>query len=565
MLSVDNEMSQSEVRHLSVLLLGATDRDPEPQAWVQPHWHVTRVATFEEALTALHAKPFDLVVSRAADFLPFQNIHFSGQAAAIIDNVDQGVAIVNETGALDWANSKLLSFPQDVRDFVTRCCIETFAIAKDTADGEDAKCRRDTYVSQTGESFEITATPVTDPKRGVTEVAAVVREATNAKRLQHKIDAIDQAGRELLNLDTENFAQLDTQQRLSLLEQKVLRCTEDLLHFDNFVIFVLDKKNNKLEPMLVSRMPEDRAHTELYGVPEGNGVCGYVAARGRSYICSDTSKDPRYVRGIDKARSSLSVPLRLRDQVVGVANFESTKLAAFSEDDRQFAEIFGRYLALSLQILELLVCERRTTTGQLGTNVMAEITGPLNDILTEAENLIEDYIGHDDLRHRIRVISENAVKIRESIKHVTSEKPGLIGVRSSKAQPNDPALDGKRILLADDEEIIRDTVRDVLCGHGCDVTVACDGTEALALLADASFDLVLSDIKMPGKSGYDVFAATKEINSDTPVMLMTGFGYDPNHTIVRARREGLAAVLFKPFKVDQLVGEVRTALQNVTK
>jgi DNA-binding NtrC family response regulator len=41
---------------------------------------------------------------------------------------------------------------------------------------------------------------------------------------------------------------------------------------------------------------------------------------------------------------------------------------------------------------------------------------------------------------------------------------------------------------------------------------------------------------------------------------MTGFGYDPNHNIVRASQEGLAAVLFKPFKVDQMLQEVRKAL-----
>ena len=41
---------------------------------------------------------------------------------------------------------------------------------------------------------------------------------------------------------------------------------------------------------------------------------------------------------------------------------------------------------------------------------------------------------------------------------------------------------------------------------------------------------------------------------------MTGFGYDPSHSIIRAEPEGLAAVLFKPFKVDELLKEVRTAL-----
>ena len=45
-----------------------------------------------------------------------------------------------------------------------------------------------------------------------------------------------------------------------------------------------------------------------------------------------------------------------------------------------------------------------------------------------------------------------------------------------------------------------------------------------------------------------------------PVIFMTGFGYDPNHSIIRAHQEGLTAVLFKPFKVEQLLGEIRNAL-----
>jgi DNA-binding NtrC family response regulator len=72
---------------------------------------------------------------------------------------------------------------------------------------------------------------------------------------------------------------------------------------------------------------------------------------------------------------------------------------------------------------------------------------------------------------------------------------------------------------------------------------------------------VLSDIKMPNRSGYEVFAAAKDRRPDCAVILMTGFGYDPNHSIIRARREGLSAVLFKPFKVDQLISELRSALQ----
>ena len=78
---------------------------------------------------------------------------------------------------------------------------------------------------------------------------------------------------------------------------------------------------------------------ELFAEQEGNGISGYVAATGRSYICPDVERDPRYVMGLDQAKSSLTVPLRLHDKVIGIFNVESRQRAAFNEDDRQFAEI----------------------------------------------------------------------------------------------------------------------------------------------------------------------------------------------------------------------------------
>ena len=360
-------------------------------------------------------------------------------------------------------------------------------------------------------------------------------------------------------------AEADLKRFASLLEQKILRCTQDVLNFENFEIRVLDPNTNTLELALFAGIPAEGANVELHAQAEGSGICGYVAAKGRSYLCPDVLRDTRYIPGIENARSSLTVPLRFQERIVGVANFESTRVAAFTEDDRQFAEIFGRYIALALHLLELLVTERQVTTGQLGRNVMAEITAPLNDILTDVENLVEDYIGHDDLRHRLRTISGNAVRIRESVKDLTAAKPCVIGARTTANRRTDPDLDGRSILLADDEEILRDTVRDVLTGYGCHVVTAADGAMAIDLLSRQKFDLVLSDIKMPVKNGYEVFAAAKHANAATPVILTTGFGYDPNHSIIRARREGLAAVLFKPFKVDQLLAEIRTALKACTK
>ncbi len=553
-------MGESRTKPIHVLLLIESDLG-EVFSFIADDTRIDRASDIEEAIQMLQHDFYDIVVSKPGDFLPAGGIHFSKEATAIFDGVSQGVGIANDAGELQWANPKLLAFPEEVRLRVCRYCRETFEWAQsEVANQADMiHARRFIFSIAANDHYELTATPVIDLHHRITQVAAVVWETTTAKSLQNKIDAIDRAGQELLSFDAEQIARLEVQDRLSLLEQRILRCTQELLHFDNFEIRILNKNDNKLELVLAFGMPNEVLDADIYASTDGNGIRGYVAARGTSYICPNTSKDPRYRPGISHAKSSLTVPLTLQDKVVGVANFESTKLAAFNEDDRQFAEIFGRYIALALNVFELLVTERRTTTGRLGSDVMAEITTPLNDIMTDVENLIEDYIGHDDLRHRLRTISGNTDRIRETIKNMTSAKAVPIGMRSATPR-HDPLLVDKKVLIADDEDVIRDTVCDILSGYGCKVSVATDGEAAIDLIAQQAFDLVLSDIRMPKKNGYEVFAAAKEANSHTPVILTTGFGYDPNHTIIRARREGLAAVLFKPFKVDQLLDEIRMAL-----
>jgi DNA-binding NtrC family response regulator len=125
----------------------------------------------------------------------------------------------------------------------------------------------------------------------------------------------------------------------------------------------------------------------------------------------------------------------------------------------------------------------------------------------------------------------------------------------------DPIIGGSTVLVADDDANLRTTISDVLRKYKANVVVVANGQEAISQIHQRSFNLVISDIKMPDKTGYDVFAAARRTSSFTPVILMTGFGYDPNHSIVRASHEGLQAVLFKPFKVNQLLSEVRKALQ----
>ncbi len=554
-------MNDANISIGRILFLQGSPAESNPSAELLKQFGDVRVvSSLQSALAALAEEPVDLVVAPPEVFRLIGRQTGGPQMHAVLDAIGQGICMVELDGRMVWSNAKLAQYPPAVCERIQKHCTESFG----RSDGQQAGGHRPRALSLITEGeqyFETTFTPIVDEASGKTLLVVVVSNVTRARRLQQKMDAIDNAGRELMRVDIEQLSKMDVRQRLELLERKILRYTRELLHFDNFAIRLLDKNTNKLEMVLCAGLPIEAQQIDIYASTENSGISGYVAATGRSYICPDVANDPRYLTGIDNARSSLTVPLRLHDQVIGILNIESDKLAAFSEDDRQFAEIFGRYVAIALHILDLLVVERCTTTGRLADDVSAEISGPLSDILADATTLMEDYIGHDDLRHRLQGITDNVVKIRDSIRQVTKPVGGILG-SMPKQQQSDPLLEGKSVLVVDDEEIIRLTVQDVLSKCGCEVETARDGTEALAMVNCRSYDLVISDIRMPGFNGYQIFQATRNAIPGCPVIFITGFGYDPNHSIIRANAEGLAAVLYKPFKVDQLLTEVRAAVSK---
>ncbi|MCB9849461.1 MAG: response regulator [Phycisphaerales bacterium] len=528
---------------------------------------VREVDSLAGAIDLISREPVDLVLADPTPLLALTSAGSYHATASMLERAPTGMCVCDTDGKFLWANPRMLAYGPVVAEKVKDLCRDALEWAREGAFDRPSHVRgRQSLVELEGAAFEVSITPVVDDAGKITQAAALVWDATRERSLREKIDAIDKAAEELVSLDAEQIQRLDVQQRLDLLEQKLIRYTLELMNFDNFTVHLLDKKTNKLDLVLSTGMPSQVDEIPIYAQPEGNGVCGYVAARGCSYLCPDISQDSRYIQGIAEARSCLAVPLRLHGEVIGVFNVESKQPNAFNEDDRQFAEIFARHIAMALHILNLLVSERHRTTGQLASDVGSEITGPLNDIVTEIQNLVEDYIGHDELRARLNQVGDNAAKIRDALRRMTSPQRGLIDRRrSTNATGGDPILQGRRILVVDDEDVIRETVGDVLRGCGCEIQEASNGAEGIARIGESDFDLVLSDIKMPEHSGYEVFAAAKERNKDCPVILMTGFGYDPNHSIVRARREGLAAVLFKPFKVEQLLGEIRTAIRSVEK
>jgi two-component system, sensor histidine kinase SagS len=496
-------------------------------------------------------------------------------ASALLDSVGQGVCLMHQSGEIAWSNTRYARYGESTRAQVESACREALKffqerVASGPISSETVR-RIEITVSEESRTYEVIISPAITPKDGpprkVDTVAAIIREITSDRRLRLKMDAIDQAGAQLVRFEAEAVRKMNVFERLRLLETKIVNICKELMRFDHFSIRLVDERSGRLEIVIATGLPQEAIELEIYPLPEGNGISGYSAATGRSYICYDTEKDPRFLPGLVGARSSLTIPLRLHDKVIGVFNVESQQVGAFTEDDRQFAEIFSRYVAIALHMLNLLVVERSAVNESVSGRVEGELSEPLADILTEA-NWLKDLAARDpEAAPHVERIRADVEAIRRRVRNVATGPQTLLGVEGAMAdRKRDPLLEGRRVLVADDEANVRRIIHDVLHNRGCEVFTyesgvgAIEHLERIAAGEEARFDVVISDIRMPDRNGYEVFACARRTCPGVPVILMTGFGYDPHHSIVRASQEGLQAVLFKPFPVDRLLDEVRKAV-----
>jgi response regulator RpfG family c-di-GMP phosphodiesterase len=124
--------------------------------------------------------------------------------------------------------------------------------------------------------------------------------------------------------------------------------------------------------------------------------------------------------------------------------------------------------------------------------------------------------------------------------------------------PNSPEL--PKVLVVDDEKVIREILADFLSMEGFAVRTAEDGAAALAELSKGGYDLVLSDLKMPNMGGLELLEAIGRHAPNVVVVIMTGFG--TVETAIDAMKRGAYDYILKPFKVEEVVHTIRRALEK---
>jgi GAF domain-containing protein len=414
--------------------------------------------------------------------------------------------------------------------------------------------------------FQLHAAPINDLNAASRYLVVSLRDVTHETQQQHKLAAIQDAGRELADLKPEEIFDMPVEDRIELLKSNILHCTKDLLKFDVVEIRLMDQKSKQLIPLLEVGMDAEAAGRVLYAKEEGNGVTGFVAATGKSYLCEDTANDPLYLTGVQGAKSSLTVPLKLHNEVIGTFNVESPQPHAFTDADLSFLQIFCRDVAMSLNTLQLLAAQRMDAAQESVEAIHSQVAVPIDEIVCDATFVTERLEGIDpELRGRLDKILASARGIKDVIQKVGRTLAPTEAVPVSGPEKREK-LRGKRVLVVDGDEQIRCAAHALLEPHECVVETAQRGTEAESLfrhgLKELNYDAVISGIKLPDMSGYDLMMRLAPMVHPIPLILTQEFGWDAGHTLVKARQAGLhpSGCVIKPFKERQLLDTLETII-----
>lgn len=415
--------------------------------------------------------------------------------------------------------------------------------------------------------YQLNVAPVIDSTGVSSYLVVTLRDSTDFTLERQKLQRLHEAGMALADLRPQEIYEMGVEERIELLKDNILHFTKDLLNYDVVEIRLIEQETKLLQPLLSVGIDSDRSKQPLFVSPTGNGVTGFVAFSGKSYLCEDTATDPLYLDGLVGARSSLTVPLIYHDEVIGTFNVESHEPGKFSKSDLLFVETFARDIAQALNTLELLVAQQTTAAQQSVEAIHSAVALPIDEIVSSTARILEEFIGHNpDVVRRLKDILKNARDIKQVIHKVGEKMAPADAVPAGVKVDQRPALKNKHVLVVDEDESVRNSAHELLDRYGCFVETAHDGAEAISMMrsVDGFYDAIISDIRLPDMTGYDLLLKIKEITGqESPnLILMTGFGYDRGHTIVKARQAGLkqAAVLYKPFRLDQLLQVIETVI-----
>lgn len=118
----------------------------------------------------------------------------------------------------------------------------------------------------------------------------------------------------------------------------------------------------------------------------------------------------------------------------------------------------------------------------------------------------------------------------------------------------------EKVLVVDDEDMILNLCTEILSREGYKVTAVPDGFKAIEEVKNRPFDLLITDLRMPGMNGMELYSAIKELKDDITTIIITGYG--TVDTAIESLKKGIEGFILKPFSQKELIDSVSLALQK---
>ena len=170
---------------------------------------------------------------------------------------------------------------------------------------------------------------------------------------------------------------------------------------------------------------------------------------------------------------------------------------------------------------------------------------------------VESQYGHGTEFRITLPLAKIVEKSVPAVEHIAADPPETNAGTCSEEQSQ------PRLLVVDDEDFVRELLRDILEGEQCNVCVAENGNEALSFFREMEFDGVFTDVGMPGMSGWELAREIRQLNSRIPIAVITGWGEAVGSNEQKAA--GVDWVVAKPFTADRISELVRDISHRSTR
>ncbi|MGL4421786.1 MAG: PAS domain-containing protein, partial [Gemmataceae bacterium] len=267
---------------------------------------VVRAETPAAALDQLRQNSFTAVLAEPEALAELLDACRRGDT--VLTNTDRGIATLDPQGRVTWGNPTfrrwcprdplglplLDAFDADPSDSTSPTILATDDAnpLRTAASGTPAQFRIHRPHPADPPYLDIQVRPVLGAQGAVSQLVVMMQNVTAEVEQQKRLDALHQAGRDMATLEPDQLAEMNLPTRIELLKQNLRHYIHDLLHYDTIEVRLLDRRTGELKPLLEDGMTAEAAARVLYARPHENGVTGFVAFTGKSYLCADTTADP---------------------------------------------------------------------------------------------------------------------------------------------------------------------------------------------------------------------------------------------------------------------------------